>query len=184
MPVSARYHLARDTYEAAALRRDGFGWGHDGVGLMLAVSRRPGTMAALWIKWKRRLKMPKLEHVNITVADPQRTAALLVDLFDWRIRWEGAAMGGAGYTVHVGSDDSYVALYAAKGDQAVPDQAASYRTRGGMNHIGITVDNIDKVEEKVKARGLVCHSHADYEPGRRFYFHDNDGVGFEVVSYA
>ncbi|MGJ8556368.1 MAG: VOC family protein, partial [Sulfitobacter geojensis] len=26
-------------------------------------------------------------------------------------------------------------------------------------------------------------NHADYEPGRRFYFHDTDGVEFEVVQY-
>ncbi|MEM7190453.1 MAG: VOC family protein, partial [Pseudomonadota bacterium] len=24
----------------------------------------------------------------------------------------------------------------------------------------------------------------DYEPGRRFYFADHDGIEFEVVSYA
>jgi len=33
--------------------------------------------------------MAHLEHVNITVADPKRTAAVLMDLFDWHIRWEG-----------------------------------------------------------------------------------------------
>ncbi len=32
--------------------------------------------------------------------------------------------------------------------------------------------------------GSQTHSHADYEPGRRFYFHDEDGIEFEVVSYA
>ena len=52
----------------------------------------------------------KLEHVNITVSDPDRTAATLCELFDWRIRWRGpSAMGGN--TVHVGSEDAYVAVY-------------------------------------------------------------------------
>ena len=27
-------------------------------------------------------------------------------------------------------------------------------------------------------------NHADYEPGRRFYFHDHDGIEYEVVSYG
>ena len=27
-------------------------------------------------------------------------------------------------------------------------------------------------------------NHADYDPGRRFYFDDEDGIEFEVVSYG
>ena len=129
--------------------------------------------------------MANLEHVNITVADPKRTAQLLIDLFDWHIRWEGAAMAGAGYTVHVGTDDSYVAVYSGSDpDQTVPKADASYQTRGGLNHIGVVVDDIDAVEARVRAIGLTPHSHADYEPGKRFYFRDHDGVEIEVVSYA
>ena len=55
--------------------------------------------------------MAQLEHVYITVTDPKRTAALLVDIFGWKTRWEGSAMAGAGYTMHVGTDDSYIAIY-------------------------------------------------------------------------
>lgn len=129
--------------------------------------------------------MAQLEHVNITVSDPKRTAQMLIDLFGWHIRWEGSAMAGAGYTVHVGSDDTYVAVYSgAKPDQIVPKQDASYMTRGGLNHIGVVVDDLDAVEAKVKAMGLTPKSHADYEPGRRFYFDDPDGVEIEVISYA
>ncbi|KQB97862.1 glyoxalase [Loktanella sp. 1ANDIMAR09] len=129
--------------------------------------------------------MGQLEHVNITVSDPRQTAALLVDLFGWRIRWEGAAMNGAGFTVHVGTDDSYVAVYAgSQPDQTVPKTDASYQTRGGLNHLGVVVDDLDAVEAKVKVHGFTPHSHADYEPGRRFYFHDSDGIEIEVVSYA
>ena len=57
---------------------------------------------------------PILEHVNMTVADPERTAALLCELFDWKIRWHGSAMNGEGMTYHVGSENSYLALYAGK----------------------------------------------------------------------
>lgn len=129
--------------------------------------------------------MAQLEHVNITVSDPKRTAQMLIDLFGWHIRWEGSAMAGAGYTVHVGSDDTYVAVYSgAKPDQIVPKRDASYMTRGGLNHIGVVVDDLDAVEAKVIAMGLKPKSHADYEPGRRFYFDDPDGVEIEVISYA
>ena len=56
----------------------------------------------------------RIEHVNITVTDPQRTARLLEALFDWHIRWSGAAQIG-GHTIHIGSEDQYVALYSPGG---------------------------------------------------------------------
>lgn len=123
--------------------------------------------------------MAHLEHVNVTVSDSKVTAALLVDLFGWKIRWEGAGMQ-TGYTVHVGTDASYVALFSF-GDPAVA--VDSYHTKAALNHIGVVVDDLDVVEAKVKAAGFETHSHADYEPGRRFYFNDHDGVEYELVSY-
>lgn len=127
--------------------------------------------------------MNHLEHVNITVKDPKATAQMLMDLFGWHIRWEGASMDGQGYTVHVGTGDSYLAVYSGSGDQLVPKQDASYATRGGLNHIGVVVDDLDSVEAKVKAMGLKPGMHYDYEPGRRFYFDDPDGIEIEVVCY-
>lgn len=124
--------------------------------------------------------MAMLEHVNITVSDPEKTAARLCDLFGWKIRWQGSAKNN-GRTVHVGNDDSYVAVYSM--GAAKNTAATSYVTVGGLNHIGVVVDNLDEVEAKVVAAGFEPHSHADYEPGRRFYFDDEDGIEFEVVSY-
>ena len=129
--------------------------------------------------------MSRLEHVNITVSDPQKTAAMLADSFGWRTRWEGPVLAGEGYTIHVGEDTSYLAIYSGSTpDQTVPKADASYQTRGAMNHIGVVVDDLTAVEAKVKAMGLKPHNHADYEPGQRFYFHDTDGIEFEVISYA
>lgn len=124
--------------------------------------------------------MTRLEHVNLTVSDGHATAAMLEDLFGWHIRWEGAALNG-GHTLHVGTDDDYLAIYTpnAKTKQA----ETSYVRHGGLNHIGVVVDDLDGIEAKVKARGLIPMNHADYEPGRRFYFDDPDGIEFEVVSY-
>lgn len=121
-----------------------------------------------------------LEHVNITVSDPAKTASWLSDLFGWTIRWQGDAIHG-GRSLHVGSESSYIAVY-RKDDQAGPGDD-SYSTRGGLNHIGVVVDDLDHVEARVLEAGYETHSHADYEPGRRFYFHDDDGIEFEVVSY-
>ncbi len=121
-----------------------------------------------------------LEHVNATVSDPTQTAQMLVDLFDWHIRWEGESIHG-GHTIHVGNDTSYVALY--KPPALTTKDYQNYYTVGGLNHLGIVVDDLEAVEKRVNEFGLKTHSHADYEPGRRFYFHDKDGVEFEVINY-
>lgn len=127
--------------------------------------------------------MSRLEHVNITVPNPKATAQTLIDLFDWHIRWEGEAMDGAGYTVHVGNDDDYLALYSGSGPLEEMDEDKSYHLRGGLNHIGIVVDDLEAAEKRVKDHGYKAGSHYDYEPGRRFYFDDNDGIEFEVICY-
>ncbi|QIE55550.1 VOC family protein [Pikeienuella piscinae] len=127
-----------------------------------------------------------LEHANVTVSDPDETARRLSRLFGWRVRWTGASKDG-GYTVHVGGERSYLALYRGKGAQsreAVSATGESQRTRGGLNHIAVTVDDLDSIRELAATEGFSPGSVQDYEPGRRFYFHDGDGIEFEVVSYA
>lgn len=124
--------------------------------------------------------MTRLEHVNVTVTDPDATGQVLCDLFGWHIRWAGTGMQ-TGRTVHVGTDASYVALFSF-GDPAEPAQS-SYATRAALNHIGGMVDDLDAVEARVKAAGYVPENHADYEPGKRFYFTEENGVEIEVVSY-
>ena len=52
-----------------------------------------------------------IEHVNVTVTDPDKTADLLCELFDWKIRWPGRSLLG-GTTVHVGTDKHYLAVFA------------------------------------------------------------------------
>jgi len=127
------------------------------------------------------MKPALFEHVNVTVSDPKKTAAMLVDLFGWHVRWEGPAKYD-GYTVHVGTDDAYIALYTLP-KQDRPDEESYYRT-GAVNHFGILVDDLGAAEQRVLDSGLKTHSHQTYDPGSRFYFHDHDGIEWEVVSYA
>lgn len=121
-----------------------------------------------------------LEHVNVTVSDPIKTAERLCHLFDWHIRWQGEAKDN-GFTVHVGSENSYVAVYTRS--KPATENVDTYSTKGGLNHIGVVVDDLDAVEAKILAAGYKTQNHGDYEPGRRFYFHDDDNIEFEVVSY-
>ena len=118
---------------------------------------------------------PFIEHVNITVTNPRKTANLLELLFDWETRWTGSGKSG-GTTIHVGTTDHYLAVWSMN-----EGYKPSY---SGLNHIGIVVDDLDLVETKVIELGLKPYNHGDYEPGRRFYFNDPDGIEFEVVSYS
>ena len=122
----------------------------------------------------------QLEHINISVPNARATAAFLSDLFGWHIRWEGPAIAD-GYSIHVGSDDTYLALYTPSHE--MKDGVPRYRHWGGLNHIGLVVEDLEAVENSVRAAGYTPHSHADYEPGRRFYFDGPDGVEYEIVSY-
>lgn len=121
-----------------------------------------------------------IEHVNLTVSNPEQTAEMLAELFDWQIRWSGPG-GVDGRTIHVGSDSHYLAVYA--GPDGV-DASVPFKKGQPLNHVGILVDDLDAVERKVIARGLTPFSHGDYDPGRRFYFFDSDGIEFEVISYS
>ena len=120
-----------------------------------------------------------IEHVNVTVRDPEHTARVLSNLFGWYVRWRGAARDG-GHTVHVGTEAHYMALYTGH-DVTYTDQ--DFAKGRPLNHVGVEVDDLDATEAKVVAAGLVPFSHGDYEPGRRFYFLDPDGIEYEVVSY-
>jgi catechol 2,3-dioxygenase-like lactoylglutathione lyase family enzyme len=117
-----------------------------------------------------------LEHANITVSDPERSSDLLQKLCGWHERWRGPSQLG-GWTIHVGSERDYIAVYTH--DSPVPRFAKGQP----LNHIGLVVDDLDAAEVVVKEAGLVPFNHADYEPGRRFYFFDWDGIEFEIVNY-
>jgi hypothetical protein len=86
-----------------------------------------------------------------------------------------------GNTIHVGTDASYIAVYEGKDTNRQPK---GFSKSAPLNHIGVQVDDLDSIEGKVKGLGLKPFGHGDYEPGRRFYFFDRDGIEFEIVSYA
>lgn len=121
-----------------------------------------------------------IEHINITVSDPRQAATQLAVVFGWHIRWEGPALAG-GHTIHLGNEGGYIALYSGPAG-GKPD--APYPKGTPLQHIGIAVDDLDAVEERVFAAGYLPFNHGDYEPGRRFYFLGPDDIEFEVVSYA
>ena len=121
-----------------------------------------------------------LEHANVSVRSPERASALLQHLFGWKERWRGPALAG-GFTIHVGSDTHYVAYYTSPEGR---DADAHFAKGAPLNHLAFVVDDLDEIERRVVAFGYEPFNHADYEPGRRFYFFDESGIEYEIVSYA
>ena len=117
-----------------------------------------------------------LEHVNLTVSNPERSSQLLQELCGWHERWRGASQMG-GRTIHVGSERDYIALY-THGESAGP-----YAKGVPLNHVALVVGDLVEAEATVLSAGLEPFGHGDYDPGRRFYFFDWDGIEFEVVNY-
>ena len=120
----------------------------------------------------------RLEHANIRVSDPDRTAAFLTRLCGWHERWRGPSQLG-GWTIHLGSESDYIALY--QGDDLLQGRFAKGQP---LNHIGLVVGDLAAAEQVVIDAGLEPFNHADYAPGRRFYVFDWDGIEWELVSYA
>lgn len=126
------------------------------------------------------MTQPFIEHVNLTVRDPDASAAALSAIFGWQQRWRGPARDD-GHTIHLGTDTAYVALYSGPAGGQVD---ALYPKGEPLNHVGVQVDDLDATEARVIAAGLIPFNHGDYKPGRRFYFLDRDGIEFEVISYT
>jgi len=122
-----------------------------------------------------------LEHTNISVSDPDKTAQLMCDLFDWKIRWAGASMD-KGYTVHVGGESSYLALYTNKKLQT--ENKSDHSTLLNLNHVAIVVSDLKKIKAAARSIGLVPFNFGEYDPGKRFYIKDDDGLEIEIVSYT
>ena len=118
-----------------------------------------------------------IEHVNITVTDPERSLKLFEDLLGWKERWRGPSMLG-GRTIHVGDESNYLAIYTS-------DSAKGNYSKGApLNHVGLQVADLSTAEQVVVRHGLEPFNQSRYEPGpATFYFLDWDGIEFEVVSY-
>lgn len=120
----------------------------------------------------------RLEHVNLTVADIERSADFYGRLLGIRERWRGTTTAGAP-AVHVGNDDFYLALF-----EGEPRDVPVDYERVGFNHVGFVVDDIDAAREALASLGATIHHEADYEPGRRAYVFDPDGYEIELVAYS
>jgi catechol 2,3-dioxygenase-like lactoylglutathione lyase family enzyme len=124
--------------------------------------------------------MARIEHVNVTVRDADRSARLMQALFGWEVRWSGSSADG-GRAVHVGTEDQYLAFYTPPEGA---DDEDRFRKGRPLNHVGVEVEDLKAAKARVLEAGLQPFGHGDYAPGRRFYFFDPDGTEYEVVCYG
>lgn len=122
-----------------------------------------------------------LEHVNISVRDPDQTAQLLCGLLGWTIRWSGVAMDD-GYTVHVGSEQSYLALYT--NSKMVVSERQGHSTENNLNHVAVVVSDLEHYRKKSIELGLTPINFSDYGYCKSFYITDKFGLEIEIVCYV
>ena len=122
-----------------------------------------------------------LEQVNLTVGDLDRSVGWYRELLGLELRWEGQAIGTDGMVraAHLGRGDCYLALFEAS-ESGPP--APTYG-RAGLNHMGFVVDDLAATRARAVGLGVKPHFEPEYDPGRRFYVFDPDGIEIELVSY-
>jgi catechol 2,3-dioxygenase-like lactoylglutathione lyase family enzyme len=120
-----------------------------------------------------------LDHVNMSVADLNQTISFYQQLLGMRVRWRGTTPSGL-EAAHIGDERSYLALFEI-GERERKE--ASY-SELGLNHFGLVVDDLDEAKRKLASLNIEPTMEADYEPGRRLYFLDPNGVEVELVEYG
>ena len=124
----------------------------------------------------------RLEHANLVVRDVDAMIAFLRAAFpEFRIRGDGKTWQGARW-VHVGTDDTYIALTEATLEPAEP--WVPYAGRPGTNHLGYEVDDVEATRVRLRKAGYRESTVPNRHPHRkRVYFHDRDGNDWEFVQY-
>ena len=126
--------------------------------------------------------MIRLEHANLHVRDVDETIRFLRTAFpEIRIRGEGRNFEGARW-VHVGTDDTYLALVEAS--RASARRREPYAPEPGMNHLGFEVSDAAGLRARMRAAGYRESTVPNAHPHRaRVYFSDAEGNDWEFVEY-
>ena len=124
----------------------------------------------------------RLEHANLCVRDIDGMIRFIQTAFpDFRIRFDGTGTDGARW-VHVGTDDTYLALNQATVQPERP--WIPYAGLPGVNHLAYEVDDVDALRERLKSAGYEDSTVPNIHPYRkRVYFHDSEGNDWEFVQY-
>jgi len=122
-----------------------------------------------------------LEHANISVQDLDEAIKFLRTAFPhFEIRGSGKDQSGHLKWVHIGTEDTYLALQ--RTDARSPDKIL-YESPG-VNHLGFVVPDVSSLAQRLLTAGYKRSFEADPHPFRkRDYFMDNEGNDYEFVQY-
>ncbi len=128
----------------------------------------------------------QLEHANVSVGNIDEAIRFLnTALPEYRIRHRGGRKGKDEW-VHIGTEDSYIALNEARpGGDPDEEEAEVEAYRGiAVNHIGFVVEDAKALRARLLKAGYREGFVPDPHPHRmRVYFHDGDGTEWEFVEY-
>ena len=124
----------------------------------------------------------RLEHANLCVHDIDGVIGFLRTAFpEFRIRHDTTDADG-GRWVHVGTEETYIAL-----NQANPDakkRGTPYKGRPGLNHLAYEVDDVGALRDRLISAGFDESTPPNAHPHRnRVYFYDAEGNDWEFVQY-
>jgi catechol 2,3-dioxygenase-like lactoylglutathione lyase family enzyme len=124
----------------------------------------------------------RLEHANLAVRDVDATIRFLQAAFpEFRIRFDSGGSGGHRW-VHVGTDDTYIALSSAT--DAPHRRWVPYSGLPGVNHLGFEVEDTEAIRRRLTEAGYQESTVENSHPHRkRVYFRDHDGNDWEFVQY-
>ncbi len=125
----------------------------------------------------------RLQHANVSVPDIDAAIDFLLTLEPgFRIRDDSGASGDYRW-VHIGTDESYIALeepHAPNPDARMAKRYSDY----GIIHLGWEVDDIAAVCARLDATGYKQGFQSEDHPFRiRKYYHDDAGFEWELVEY-
>lgn len=125
---------------------------------------------------------PRLEHANLAVQDLAEALRFVQTAFpEFPIRYQSPPEDPDPW-VHVGTEDSYLALSTATKDRASTDQP--YTGYPGVQHLGFEVPDAEGLRQRLLAAGFTESTVPNNHPHRkRVYFLDADGNDWEFVEY-
>lgn len=120
----------------------------------------------------------RFEHLNLSCQDIENSQQFYQTLFpDWFVRAEGEWQGDR--WMHLGNQQFYLAL------NHRPEQTRDHHAYEGIgiNHIGIVIDNGEKMQTHLAANGIEYYTMSAPETKHRIYVNDPDGNEIELVEY-
>lgn len=123
----------------------------------------------------------RLEHANLIVREFDAMVQFLSTAFPtFHVRRKGLNNGRR--WMHIGTDDTYIALTEASEDAA--EQWVPYSGKPGVNHLGYEVDDVEALRKRLAAAGFRDSTYPNnHRHRKRVYFNDMDGNDWEFVQY-